>query len=121
MNSTQLGRWGEEKAARFLQAQGCRLLERNFRTRWGEIDLIMEQGETILFVEVKLRKNTAFGRAAEAVILSKQKKLILAAQAWMAAKNTSQTARFDVIEVYAPYGAAEDCQLNWIPNAFEVI
>lgn len=121
MNSTQLGRWGEEQAAAFLQKQGCQLLSRNYRSPFGEIDLIMEQGQILLFVEVKLRKNRAFGGAAAAVTLSKQQKLILTAQAWLASeKRESQVARFDVVEIYAPYGAAGDYQVNWIPNAFEV-
>ena len=121
MNSTQLGRWGEDKAADFLQKQGCQLLSRNYRSQFGEIDLIMEQGQILLFVEVKLRKNRSFGGAAAAVTPSKQQKLILTAQAWLASeKRESQVARFDVVEVYAPHGAAEDYQVNWIPNAFEV-
>lgn len=115
-----LGNWGEAKAAEFLQKKGIQLLQSNYYTRYGEIDLIMQEQETVLFVEVKLRKNQNFARAADAVTPAKQKKMILTAQAWLEEHECTKIARFDVVEVYAPKGTTGEYQLNWIPNAFEV-
>ena len=67
MKAQELGRLGEQTAARALQKMGCRLLAMNYRTRFGEIDLIVQDGDTTVFVEVKTRKDASFAEAAEAV------------------------------------------------------
>ncbi len=112
MKAAETGRAGERLAARCLQKQGCRLLAMNYRTRYGEIDLIVQDGHTVAFVEVKTRKDAAFAPAYAAVTPKKQERLRLAAQQWMAEKGECP-ARFDVVEVYT---AAQ--QVRHIKNAF---
>ena len=78
-----LGAWGEDRAARYLRLRGYRVLERNFRCRQGEIDIIARKGSFIVFVEVKLRKNTDHGEAREFVTYAKQRRVICAAEYWL--------------------------------------
>jgi putative endonuclease len=99
-----LGVWGEERVADYLIARGHRLRESRWRCRFGELDLVTEWGGFLCFVEVKLRKSAAFAPARAAVTLSKQKKLILAAECYLSEQPTDLQPRFDVAEVYAPYG-----------------
>lgn len=101
---TALGLWGEDQAARFLEGQGYRILARRYRCREGELDLVAEHGLCICFVEVKLRKSAAFGEAREFVTRSKQKKVRTAALHYLMEYPTRCQPRFDVVEVYAPYG-----------------
>lgn len=101
---TDLGAWGEERAARYLRLHGYRILERNFRCRQGEIDVIARKGSFIVFVEVKLRKNADHGEAREFVTWSKQRRVICAAELWLVKNSCELQPRFDVIEIYAPEG-----------------
>ena len=102
--SRALGRWGEALAAQWLEQRGCVLLAANWRCRFGEIDLIAEDGDFLCFVEVKLRKSDAYGGAGEAVDRRKQEKLRVTAQLYLAEHPTRLQPRFDVVEVYAPDG-----------------
>ena len=114
MNTTQRGSVGERLAANYLAEQGYILLERNFRCRYGEIDVIACQREMVVFVEVKLRKNAGFSRAAEAVTPAKRERLRKAASLWLAQQDCGAPARFDVVEVYVQSG-----ELVHLENAFE--
>lgn len=117
--SSQLGPWGEEKAAAFLQQNGYRILARNYRVRTGELDLVAENDSFVAFVEVKTRKNDRFDAARASVTRTKQRKLIAAAEAWLLEFPTERQPRFDVIEIYAPQGTkTEWIQINHIENAF---
>lgn len=104
--SSPLGAWGEQLAAEFLTARGWRIILRNYRSRFGEIDLIAENGEFLAFVEVKLRKSSYFGAAREFVDFRKQEKLRATAMLWLEEHETALQPRFDVIEIYAPEGMA---------------
>ena len=114
MNTTLAGREGEAKAAEYLRKKRYRIIGANYHCRFGELDLIAQKRELVVFVEVKLRKNDHFGAAAEAVTLRKQEKLRKAAMSWMAAAGCEAPARFDVIEIYTETG-----RINHIENAFE--
>lgn len=106
----------EEQALRFLQAQGLRLRQRNYRCKAGEIDLIMEQGNTIVFVEVRFRSGTSHGGAAASVTKSKQRKLHLTASHYLQSQHLNearQPCRFDVV-AYEEQG-----QCQWYINAFQ--
>ena len=93
-----LGAFGERVAAAHLEATGYRIRERNFRTREGEIDIIAERGETLVFVEVRTRRGDAMGTAAESVTASKAARIIATAQAYaQAAENCPADQRIDVI------------------------
>jgi len=98
------GDWGEERAALYLRLHGYRVVERNFRCRQGEIDVIARKGGFIVFVEVKLRKNADFGEAREFVTYRKQQRVIRAAELWLVKNGCELQPRFDVIEIYAPKG-----------------
>lgn len=105
-SNAQLGAWGEQLAADFLAARGWRVLSRNYRSRFGEIDLIAENGEVLAFIEVKLRKSSYFGAAREFVDRRKQDRLRATAMLWLEEHETALQPRFDVIEIYAPEALA---------------
>lgn len=114
------GAWGEERAAAFLKKRGYTLIERNFQVRGGEIDIIAENKNYLVFAEVKTRKDESYGEAKEFVTPAKQGKIRLAASLWLANHETGKQPRFDVIEVYAPRGIYTIRPLiNHIENAFE--
>ena len=96
---SERGRLGEEYAARLLEREGYRILSRNFRTRYGEIDLIAQKGEILAFVEVKTRATDSLSRPAAAVSRRKQGRIILAAEGYLQRFPTALQPRFDVVEV----------------------
>lgn len=81
----RLGDWGENIALKFLLNKGYRLVARNVRTRYGEIDLIVRRGDRIIFVEIKTRSSTGFGHPEESVNPAKQQKIIASAEAYLGA------------------------------------
>ena len=106
------GQDGEDAALAYLRAQGLTLLERNFRCKGGEIDLIMQDGATLVFIEVRKRADLRHGGAAASVTRTKQARLIIAAQTWLLRQQRQPACRFDVIAIDA--GA-----LSWLKNAIE--
>ncbi len=112
----QLGDHGEDLAAAALKQQGYKILERNYVTPLGEIDLIARQGKTVVFVEVKTRKSLRFGSPQEAVSFSKQQRLQRLADYYMKDKRLAGAGvRFDVVAVTL---AGDGPQVEIIPNAF---
>jgi putative endonuclease len=107
------GAQAEEAAAEFLTERGLRLLERNYRCRFGEIDLIMSQGRTIVFVEVRYRRTNSFGGAVESITGAKREKLLRAARHYMAAKKEFPACRFDAVLL-----SGDTHEMQWIENAF---
>jgi len=99
-----VGAWGESLAAAYLQKKRYTLVAMNYKTRFGEIDLIVQNRKFLVFVEVKLRKSDAFASAADFVDCRKQNRLKLTAEMYLADKPTLLQPRFDVIEIYAPQG-----------------
>jgi len=96
----RLGRWGENLAADFLEAKGYRILDRNWRSRNGEIDLITQMGETIAFVEVKTRKGRDFGLPEEGLTSNKAKRLQNLAQQYLAQNELHEIDwRIDLVAV----------------------
>ena len=104
----------EEAAARHLAAHGCALIARNARYPEGELDLIVRERDVLVFVEVRMRRNAAFGGAAASVDRAKQKRLARAAQHWLLAHHGERwrACRFDVVSV------AGDGTIEWIRDAF---
>lgn len=101
----ELGRWGERLAEEHLTADGMAVLERNWRCRLGEIDLIARDGETIVFCEVKTRRGTGYGTPAEAVTPAKAIRLRRLAGRWLAQRTPRVPGvRLDVLTVLAPRG-----------------
>ncbi|HEX5539580.1 MAG TPA: YraN family protein [Methylophilaceae bacterium] len=109
-----LGSEAEKLAAKFLQQQGLTLITSNFNCRFGEIDLVMRDEKTLVFVEVRLRSAQAFGGAGGSITLSKQQKLIRTAEYYMQLHG-SDACRFDAILMHKP--AVEN--IEWIRNAFD--
>lgn len=112
------GGWGEQAAADYLTAQGYTIVRRNYRTRWGEIDLIAQDDTYLAFVEVKTRRSGAFAAACAAVGPAKQHRMIQTALLWLSEHPTTRQPRLDVVEVYGPEGGPAR-QIVHIPNAFE--
>ena len=118
MNLRQAGQNAETLAADFLKQQNYRILERNYRMSFGEIDIIAKDGGTICFVEVKMRRTTTFGTPVEAIAKPKMRKLIQVAQHYLMSKKMEPAAaRFDVVAV-TPTENAFHCEL--LRNAFRV-
>ncbi|MBR4425408.1 MAG: YraN family protein [Oscillospiraceae bacterium] len=117
-SSKLTGRRGEQLAAEFLRKKGWRVVGMNFSCRFGEVDLIAENRDYLVFAEVKTRKNARFAQAREFVTPTKQRRVLLAAQLWLQRNPTKKQPRFDVIEVYGAEG--EHPELIHIENAFEL-
>jgi len=116
----RLGREGEAIAESFLRRQGFNILEKNFRIRSAEIDLIAKDGDTLVFVEVKTRRSSAFGSPAESITRKKQIQISKAALAYIDIhKLHNMPARFDVLAIIWP-SEKEKPQVEIIPNAFEL-
>jgi putative endonuclease len=112
-----LGREGEDLAARFLIKQGYRILERNYSTRSGEIDLVAMHDGVVVFVEVKTRTSDAFGAPELAVTPRKQQRMVKAALGYIRYNKLHQVpCRFDVVAITT---AAEQ-EVEHIQNAFEM-
>ena len=108
-----LGQSAEARAEAFLKTHGLKLVTRNWRCRFGEIDLVMQDGPTLVFIEVRLRSRSDFGGAAASVTTSKKNKLLAAAHQYLGALATLPPCRFDVV---AFTGEAPP---EWIRNAFD--
>lgn len=118
-NTTEAGRRGEDLACRHLESQGLELLERNYRCRAGEIDLVMLDGRTLVLVEVRSRSSATHGSAAATVGSRKQRRFTLAARHLMLMRPQYRrlSARFDVVAIDpAPEGGP--ARLTWIRDAF---
>ena len=107
------GAQAEQVAAQYLQQQGLNLLQSNYRCRFGEIDLIMGDGRTLVFVEVRYRRNKSFGGAIESITHAKREKLLRAARHYMAARKEFPACRFDAVLLNG-----DTKELEWIENAF---
>ena len=113
------GAWGERVAANYLQKKRYSLVAANFRSRFGEIDLIVKNRKYLVFVEVKLRKSAAFADAKDFVDLRKQERLRTTAEVYLSQFPTTLQPRFDVIEVYAPEGVeTKKPVINHLEDAF---
>lgn len=114
-----LGRSGEDLAARYLNQKNYQIIERNFRSKLGEIDIIARQGKTLIFCEVKTRLNNAYGYPFEAVTMHKQNKIRKVAELYLIkARNETgnyDSIRFDVISVVS---AGRSVNIEHIENAF---
>ena len=119
VTTKQIGDGAEERALAHLQRQGLRLVERNYRVaqgpqaRGGEIDLIMQAGDgTLVFVEVRSRRNGHFGGAAASITPFKQQRIIYSAQCFLTRYRSARACRFDIVTI-------EGASLQWVPAAFD--
>jgi putative endonuclease len=125
----KIGAQAELFAARFLQTRGLKLVVPNYRCRFGEIDLILHDGNTVVFAEVRLRNSLNFGGAAASIDLRKQRKLICTAQHYLARLTHIPPCRFDALLIKKSISAGSfatnspliefvDSDIEWIKNAF---
>jgi putative endonuclease len=108
----------EHRACSELERAGLKLLARNYTTRYGELDLVMRDGETLVFVEVRHRIRASHGDALASITATKQSRLIQTAQLWLAAhpQHAQRACRFDVVSYDGPI---DDAQMNWLRGAFD--
>lgn len=119
MTGKGIGPYGENLASAFLVKKGYKILERNYRKRFGELDIIAEDGEDIVFVEVKTRKSTRFGNPFEAVDIRKQRKMSKVALSYLdSRKMNGRNARFDVVAIMI--SERKVMEIEVIKNAFEL-
>lgn len=113
MDHLTLGEYGEQQAADFLEGKGLKRITSRFRSRFGEIDLIMEDQDILVFIEVRLRKTNHYGSGSESVDIRKQNKLTKTALTYLQKEKIfeKRPCRFDVIEISRN-------GLQWIKNAF---
>jgi len=111
------GQWAERMAEDYLIKHGLKLIQRNYSCRLGEIDLIVQEQDAIIFVEVKYRKNDQFGGGLESIDFRKQKKIKTTAEHYLQNHDRHQeySCRFDAILITGDVGKPS---INWIKNAF---
>jgi len=112
VTSVKVGEHYEQQALQFLVKKKLSLVAKNYRCKWGEIDLLMLDKGVLVVVEVRYRKNSRYGSALESVTTGKQAKIIAATKHYIVAKKIDQPIRFDVIAIT---GSAE---IEWVKNAF---
>lgn len=113
-----LGATGEAAAAVWLQAHGYDILERNFRTRCGEIDLVARTGDAVVFLEVKSRTSARFGHPSEAIVARKQRRLLRLAEAYLRSRHLEGcVVRFDAVAVHLD-AAGRVVEIEHIADAF---
>ena len=111
--TTTRGNLAEALAADYLETRGLRLLQRNYRCRLGEIDLILSDGPVLVFAEVRLRRSSAFGGAAASVTAAKRQRILRAARHYLSGK-AERPCRFDVLLL----DALDADRIDWIKDAF---
>ncbi|MCB1823442.1 MAG: YraN family protein [Candidatus Competibacteraceae bacterium] len=111
------GSAAEDLARRYLEARGLALVARNFRCRGGELDLIMRDGEYLVFVEVRSRRHTRYGTPAESVTRTKQRRLLRAAALYLQRQRLDLPCRFDVVAILQADG---EPRVEWIRDAFQL-
>ena len=114
MNQNNAGLEAEKLAATFLQNHGLKMVAQNYHCRFGEIDLIMMDGKTLVFIEVRLRSNKHFGNADTSITAQKKQKLTLTAQHYLQTHGDSQ-CRFDAVLM----SSLDSANIEWVRNAFE--
>lgn len=120
MDRALTGKSGEELVAAFLRKNGWTVIKQNYHSRFGEIDIIAENGEYIIFTEVKTRKKSSLVSGAEAVDVHKQQRIILTAQDFLSKLHSDLQPRFDVavVTVHCRNDGSYGFDLNYIENAF---
>ena len=114
------GAWGEAIAAEYLRKKHYKITAAGFHSRFGEIDLIVQDKKFLVFVEVKLRKSADFARAREYVDRRKQDRIRMTASLYLAEHPSALQPRFDIIEIYAPEGTASlRPEINHMEDAFQ--
>jgi putative endonuclease len=107
------GESAEARAAVFLEGRGLKIIARNYRCRFGEIDLVARNGATLVFVEVRARTSEAYGGAAGSITFAKRRRLLAAARHYLARQGAHCACRFDVVLM-----SGSSSRIEWIADAF---
>ena len=107
------GRQAEDAALAYLLAQGLLLVQRNYLCRGGELDLIMRDGASVVFVEVRLRSGSAFGGALASITPAKQRRMVVAAQTWLLGQKRLPACRFDALCI-------DGGHISWLKNILDM-
>jgi putative endonuclease len=124
LTSHSQGQLAESACCKYLQQQGMKLLTRNYRGKRGEIDIVMEDNATLVFVEVRYRKNNTFGGALESITAEKQSRVIATAEQYLQQETKVKNCRIDVVAMsQKPQNKAltssnDEYTFEWIKNAF---
>ena len=118
MKRQSLGKWGESQAADYLQAHGLRIICRNYRCPLGEIDIIAQDGDCLVFCEVKTRSSDTYGLPQEAVAWTKQQKIAKVASWYLGNQEITRDIRFDVLAITTSIGGRPE--IEWLPAAFSL-
>jgi putative endonuclease len=118
-NRRRIGKAYEDMAAAYFEAAGCSILARNYHARYGEVDLVVLDGETLVFAEVRMRGSADPVSPLETITAEKRRRMVLAAKAYLAEHDISdRDCRFDVIGIVHPRG--QKAELEHLKNAFEL-
>lgn len=120
MNRKQFGYRGEDIAEKYLRAKGFNVMERNFRCRMGEIDIIAERSKEIYFIEVKTRKNTEFGHPFESITLRKQRQIYKIAQYFLLKNRKYATSVCHFSAIGMILNDIKPAEISFLPDAFFV-
>ena len=112
-NKQARGRQGEDDALAYLLLQGLVLLERNYLCKGGELDLVMRDGDAIVFVEVRLRSRATFGGALASITPAKQRRMVVAAQTWLLGQKRLPACRFDALCI-------DGGHISWLKNILDM-
>ena len=120
LKSRERGIDAESACCHYLRQQGLKLLTKNYHSRRGEIDLVMQDNDTVVFVEVRYRKNDAFGGAIESITRSKQQKLHATAEQYLQQETSLSNGRFDVVAMTKKIqnNQSDGYTIDWIKHAF---
>ena len=110
-HNRRLGAKGERRAVKHLKSAGYKILKRNYKCPFGEVDIIAEKGDTVAFVEVKTRLSDNFGTPAEAVDAQRRQRYVQTAKFYFSGREIDSVVRFDIIEIFRN-------EINHIENAF---
>jgi putative endonuclease len=108
------GKEAENAAAAYLEGRGLKIVARNYHCRFGEIDLVMRDGQTIVFVEVRARRSAAYGGAAASITAAKREKIIAAARHYLAGRWSLPACRFDAVLI-----EGDPPRIEWVRDAFD--
>jgi len=112
-----LGQWGEAHARRYLEGQGYTVSDTNYRSRWGEVDIVARQGGELVFVEVRTRRGSGFGTPEESVTAAKSRRLIATAQDYLQKRGLERSAwRIDLVSIHLDSGG-KLLEVNHLENA----
>ncbi|MFO1380972.1 MAG: YraN family protein [Chitinivorax sp.] len=110
------GAAAEDQALQYLQQAGLILVQRNYRSRFGEIDLIMRDGRTLVFIEVKARSGSGFGGSAHAITTAKIQRLTATAELYLASQHPTPPCRFDAVLVQG----SRPARIDWLKNIIQI-